>query len=458
MSRILSEPSAGDSLTERRFLQWAGAIFAIGLLLRVMFFLAADVENRLAGDIAGYWNYASNLAVHHVFSMAGPGISPVPDAYRGPGFPLFLSMFAGSGGAQALVYATWGNMLLGAIKVLLTIALARQWLGRTPALVAGGLVAFWPHLVVFSSTLLSETFFGASLLTLLLVAAMAAKRDSRRMAVAAGGLGALCCLTNPIALLLPVLIGASFLRAYRRLFLGLHLAFALTVLAWSARGATLPPGPNTQDRAWTNVAQGSWPLFHAAYNEASRDPMAQSYLDRAHTDEVLLQRDPMAGLQSLAGRFRSDPGYYSSWYLVEKPFLLWDWSVRIGWGDIYFLQTRNSPIERNSALRTIERVFKALNPAVFATAAALVALLLVSRLRRRVGFSLGLVAFSFVYLTTAHVFFQAEPRYSVAYRPLEIILFVTALSWMLVLVLGRGTKRGQVHPASPRPMSQEAVA
>jgi hypothetical protein len=313
---------------------------------------------------------------------------------------------------------------------------------------AGAIVAFWPHLVVFSSTLLSETFFGLLLLGFVGVTAASAKHDDRRLAVVAGLLGALCSLTNPIALLLPVVMAVPLFARHRRLFMAFALAFVLPVAAWSLRNAMLPPGPSTQDRAWTNLAQGSWPLYHAAYNDASREPLAREYLKSIEQDEVLLQKHPAAGLGALATRMAAEPKYYASWYLIQKPFLLWDWSVRIGWGDIYFLQTSNSPFDRNSTLRTMERVFKAMNPAFFAVSLALVvAISCIPLVRRRATLSMTLVATLFVYVTAIHMVFQAEPRYSVAYKPFEILLFVTALNWAWSFARSKQLRRPDAIPA-----------
>jgi hypothetical protein len=40
-----------------------------------------------------------------------------------------------------------------------------------------------------------------------------------------------------------------------------------------------------------------------------------------------------------------------------------------------------------------------------------------------------------LYLTAVHVVLQAEPRYSIAYRPEEVLLAVTALAWLAARVV-----------------------
>ena len=49
------------------------------------------------------------------------------------------------------------------------------------------------------------------------------------------------------------------------------------------------------------------------------------------------------------------------WYLFEKPFLLWDWSIRIGQGDIYVYPTANTPLQTNVLLRIWLSVCRGLN-------------------------------------------------------------------------------------------------
>ena len=127
----------------------------------------------------------------------------------------------------------------------------------------------------------------------------------------------------------------------------------------------------------------------------------------------------------------------ADWYLLRKPWLLWSWPVRIGWGDIYFLETRRSPFDRVPTLRVVRAAFVALNPVVFglALAGALYFLAGVARRprSREVPLALLQVALLFAYVTAVHAVLQAEPRYAVAYRPFEVLLagaaLVAALAW-----------------------------
>ena len=56
----------------RRFLLLASALTLLALALRVSYFLGAQVEAPIRGDILEYWNYALNLVRFGVFSGADP--------------------------------------------------------------------------------------------------------------------------------------------------------------------------------------------------------------------------------------------------------------------------------------------------------------------------------------------------------------------------------------------------
>jgi 4-amino-4-deoxy-L-arabinose transferase-like glycosyltransferase len=424
----------------------AVAITVLALLVRVLYFTGAEVDDPLRGDVLEYWNYASNLVGHGVFSMLPPGAAvPPPDAYRSPGYPAFLALCLrlASTPAQAVQWAQWLQLLLGAALAPMTIVLARRWLSPPAALMSGLAVALWPHLVVFSSTLLSETLFCFLLLSCLLALAAAHARASTGWAAAAGAAGGMAYLVNPLALFLPPLFAALLaLRGQRRLAAACLLAFAALAGAWAIRNAGVGPGADSGSRAATNFVQGSWPLYHAAANDRDRNEIAAAYAAQIDEEAKAMQVNPRAGLATMAERFGAEPGAYLRWYALEKPWLLWDWNVRIGWGDIYFLQTLRSPFERNAGLRAIHAVFHFLNPAFFALAVAATLFALAALLRRRgateAPLALAATALLFAYVTAVHVVFQAEPRYSVAYRPFEVLLAVSALASLAARWRARG--------------------
>ena len=46
-----------------------------------------------------------------------------------------------------------------------------------------------------------------------------------------------------------------------------------------------------------------------------------------------------------------------------------------------------------------------------------------------------------LYVTAVHTVLDAEPRYSIPYRPEEVLLFITALAWFAKALSGRLRKK-----------------
>jgi hypothetical protein len=418
------------------------AITALALALRAGYLLGADVGMPLRGDVLEYWNYAWNLAWHGVFSSAPPGMQPVPDAWRAPGYPFFLSLFMHQRDPlRALHMAQWSQLLVGASLAPLTIGYARRFLGPVATLCAGLAVAAWPHLVVFSSTLLSETLFCFFLLLAAWWIEVADEKSRLGWACAAGAAAAAAALVNPLWLLFPPVLAVLLaVRGRGRVAVAYLLVFAVLAGAWEWRNARLGDGGSAR-RAGVNLVQGSWPEYHAAYNDRHRNPIARAFTDAIDDEVRSMQADPRAGVRRLLHRFEDNPGRMAKWYLLQKPWLLWSWSVRIGWGDIYFLETRRSPFERVEVFRALRAVFLALNPVFFVFSVAGCLYFAGRGLRRPRSRQLPLaplyLAMFFAYVTAVHVVLQAEPRYSVAYRPFEVLLALAALGALVAWLRAR---------------------
>ncbi len=432
MHETIDQP---DQRGHRRFLSIMVALTVVALLVRLLFFFFVKVDYPVRGDVREYFFYGWNLLHHATLSAAPPGSElVVPDAFRPPGYPSFLAlgmaMFGESTNAVRNIAVL--QIVLSCAAVPLTVALARTWLSRQAALLCGVLVALWPHLVVFAGTLLAETLFGLLLLAMLLLMRIAQRDGRPAFAIAAGLVGGGAYLFNPVILFFPPLLAIWLAcRSQTRAALLLVLAFFSVTGSWAARNALQPLDTSSWSRAAVNIVEGSWPQYHAAYNSRWVNPISASIMTAIDEEDRLMVSDPAAGLRKVSMRLSSDPAYYLGWYLFKKPYSLWSWNVRIGWGDVYFLAVRDSPYDRNPLLRAMHAVFKAGNPLVF----ALALLAAVGYVFRSMSTSLAstsrepwLVGVFFLYITAIHVVFQADPRYAVAYRPVEIVLAVAALA------------------------------
>jgi hypothetical protein len=99
-------PAAGDErLSPRLFWILGLAVVALAWMLREQFILVGRVDMPSRGDIVQYVSYAWNLVHHGEFSSADPGpLPPAADAFRGPGYPLFLAAFLASAPDDASWY------------------------------------------------------------------------------------------------------------------------------------------------------------------------------------------------------------------------------------------------------------------------------------------------------------------------------------------------------------------
>lgn len=450
----------GNDAARTRFLWQTAMVVLLAWLLREQFVLFTQVDAPIRGDARQYVAYAWNLVHHGVFSMAAPGSSVVvPDDFRSPGYPLLLAAAIRIGGEAAGWYAIVLHLqaLLGAATVALGMALGSHWLSRRWTLVAGVLMALWPHSIAACGAVLSEVLFGFLLALALWAGAGALRRRSSRWVLFAGLAFALAYLVNPVMLLFPPVAALVFVRAGQgRSALLLLLLPALIAGAWALRSASLPATPDHPGRAVLNFVEGSWPQYQAAYNFKDIDPTAAQISGQIADEEQLFGRSPRQGLAAMIERMDQDPAYYVRWYLFRKPWLLWDWNIRIGWGDVYYQQIQHSPLDVNPPLRAMKTTLHLLNPLVFAlaVAAAFVSLARVARRSRATDPALtaaAMVALFCVYVTFLHTVFQAEPRYSIPYRPFELLLAVTAAAAIVARARARlsSTRTSPGAAASP---------
>jgi hypothetical protein len=220
--------------------------------------------------------------------------------------------------------------------------------------------------------------------------------------------------------------------------------------AWAARNAHIVEPTHQTSRILQNFVQGSWPLYHRAYISRDVNPVAKKILADIDGETLLLDLDPMSGTRRIAQRVGERPWHYLRWYALDKVYLLWDWDIRIGQGDIYIFPTENSPFERSRLWMNIKFAMRWLNPGIFGTA-ILFALVMVYRTVKDVRSaspSALILSLFFFYVTGLHTVLQAEPRYSIPYRPVEILL---ALGFISVLIARVRRKVSEIseHPSAP---------
>jgi 4-amino-4-deoxy-L-arabinose transferase-like glycosyltransferase len=434
-----------------RFVIAVAFVVLFGAGLRTLYVLTAQAEPPIYGDGVQYMAYAWNLLHHGVFSCSIPGSTEVaPDGYRGPGYPLFLAAALTSGRddvGKALGYIYAGQVVLGTATVLLTIALARLWLGRCAGILAGLLIACWPHLISFCGVVMSETLFGFLLVLGIWLLALGVRRAAGWLLALSGLVLGAAYLVNPIVLFFPIAAALVVMRRWNwRAGALLAVCFAIAPFAWNLRDANLPLQYGASRRAMENFVQGSMPLYMRAFNSRWVNADAKRIVDAATSETVIMFDDPRAGLVDVLGRIRQQPLTYLSWYLLDKPWQLWAWPIIIGSGDIYYSPTQHSPFARIFLLKCMKSAIEWMNPAIFALALLTAGGVLVRAGRRtQMPFPAIVIVLFVIYVTAIHMVFQSEPRYSIPYRPFEVLLALAGATEVIRRFLMRGQRASPTH-------------
>jgi 4-amino-4-deoxy-L-arabinose transferase-like glycosyltransferase len=437
-----------------RFGPMLGLLALLALAIRENYVFGTLVDVPIQGDIREYVACAWNLVAHGVFSSTFPPHPPVADSFRFPGYPWLIALGmrlfpqdpSWSPIGAWVPFVIQVQVLLGTATCVLVALLAREWLKPAWAIVAGMVLALWPHHIAASDTMLSEVLFGFTLVAGLYAFARAARDGRWHWAAAAGAALGYAFLVNPLILLFPPALALWWwLRLGRRRAAAVLLGvFLVPVVGMWVRNAGLDPAQahGSRQRAALNFVQGSWPNYHAAANHRG-DPVATAIMQEIGAETRELQASPRAGLARIGRRMAGDPAFHAEWYLA-KPWLLWGWQIRLGATDINVLPVANTPLERNPLLRGIVAGYRIANP-VLTTIMLLCALtLFVAGLRRRIALPAFATATLALYLTAVHEVLQAEPRYATAYRGIEAVLLATALAWIVGIALRtRNGPRGQ---------------
>jgi hypothetical protein len=215
---------------ERRPWRRGAAVFLLGLALRipVLLLVTADPARAVpSGDAPGYLQLAANLLDHGVFSQSAAAPF-LPDAFRTPGYPLFLVLIFVAAGQSVLAVAA-AQSLLHALTGVLIFRLGEKEFGSVRIGVIAALIwSVAPLPAIFAGILLTEIVFTAVFLMLLWLLS-----TPSLLRTAAGGilLGA-GILIRPIAILLwPALLPAVCRDSNIRRALGKCALFSATLAA-----------------------------------------------------------------------------------------------------------------------------------------------------------------------------------------------------------------------------------
>lgn len=307
------------------------ALLAVALVLRVAV-VAATVNTPTTLDSADFSRVGWSIA-------QGQGIPPSnrdpaggPSAFRPPAYPAFLAAVYWVAGQEAPPAARFVQAVLGTLTVALTGLIALRIWGKRVGVIALGIAALAPPMVVMSTALISESLFVPLVLGAV-ASALQARRSPRplRWALLTGLLIGVAELTRTNALVLLIPLGLALLtagparrgRALLRPAVVVVVAL-LMIVPWTIRnytvfhafvpvsteiGYTVAGTYNNVARAdkhwpavWNEAEHGASPeystiVFNASIDRWNERTLGDHFLSAALAD---IRRDPSYLLKVLA--------------------------------------------------------------------------------------------------------------------------------------------------------------
>jgi 4-amino-4-deoxy-L-arabinose transferase-like glycosyltransferase len=408
-------------------------LLVFALVVRVAFSLtrpAGDAALAQLPDQREYLDSARSLLRDQGLGFVDPRFDRRVVAFRTPGYPSFL---AACGGNVQIVRLT--QAVVDSLSVLAAYLLARRWLERRWALLAGAIVALNPFLIYFSSLLLTETVFTALLAWgMVLITARPPGRISLKWWTGAILL-TLSILVRPGALGLPVVLAVSAALMNRRAGEPYHRSWPLpvgtTMLLLTL--LTLAPWAYRNHRVlgrwiWTSTNGG-----FTAYDGFNPDAAAKGWPDAGGSDQSFV--DVMPQLRAMTETQRDD-------YLKAKAAEFVRQNPRSSWQLAWMKIARTwSPIPLS---REFSRPLYIAAAAVYAIPFDLLILLGLSSKRLRAGEKLFLLAPA-LYLTIAAGLSVGSLRYRI---PAEVPMAVIAAGAVPVGLRFRRARAGTIGPGS----------
>jgi 4-amino-4-deoxy-L-arabinose transferase-like glycosyltransferase len=399
-------------------------IFAIGLYLRIEMTDKTVVETPIRADATEYVLYAYNMAKYGVYSQQRPdrvddGV-PHPDAYRTPGYSLFLLPFLKIYHLPKMVrVVVLAQAIISSLTILAAFIFFRSFLSRPWALAAGFLVAISPHLVAFNIYILTESLFTFFLVLLSWSISVVAKNKRPLPALLAGIFLGISLLIRPTMLyFIAFLIPAFFVFFQKKRALGLALCliigFSATYGPWVLRNALV--NPSKSKLAYATVHKGMYPDL--IYNNDSKTYGSPNRFDPTWNQ----RRDMTSVLKEIVHRFKDDPQKYARWYIFGKPVMFFSWDIIVGMGDVFIYPVFTSPYHSASGFfGWTHRLMKSIHGKI-TVFALLTAIFLWLPMAKKLITERGLIPARFaslliLYFILVHIIGTPLPRYSVPLRP-----------------------------------------
>jgi 4-amino-4-deoxy-L-arabinose transferase-like glycosyltransferase len=416
-------------------------IVVFGAWLRTAYNSNTFFISPIRADAAFYFQYAHNLVEHTTFSKERSQ-SPTPDSYWAPGYPILVAL--NIYGSKLVAVEAYDLVLhmqtaLAALTILLVFLIGRLFLPSYWPLLPATLLSISPHHISLGSYALTETAFGFFLCFSIYFFARGFFASRNKNWGLAGLGAAVAYAINPVCLVaiptIAILISLS--KAWRndtgiqpintKHIVVIMLPVVIFFSAWSLRTAISVPDdqPTSSDRLLTNLTIGLYPDFHEKWRAQILNPEEDIRVPGEGVDTSY-----SSFFNEVARQLSSEPTRLVSWFILGKPYQLWQWDILTGQGDIYVYDILYSLYHTSKPALVSYSIMHSLHH--WLLICSLLGIGLVVANHRNSANSLvpmitygTMCSISLVYIAT-----QAEPRYSVPLRP-ELYLTATYFIWQL---------------------------
>ena len=327
------------------------AILGVAFVLRLAWALTTTKAPVFveSGDAYSYFFYGRQFAQGGGYlNLDGSGNAT---AYYPPGYPailgaLFWVLLHTPLPHDAAAMAMAGSLLhvvVGTASVGLVFVLARSIGGTTTGLIAAAVLAVWPNVVFYSSTLQLETvfiFLSLAVLAVVVTHDWSSGPPTLRRTALFGALLAGVCLVRPFAApfvavpAIAALLAGMGIRRAAAVALAALVPFVVLLVPWTLRnqramGAALPFSSNTGDTVCLDRSLDAEGGFRFADHEGCADPDLGEVERNAESTRLALEfvkEHPDRELLQIVRRLRlifgnDNDGLYAVERGTNNPFL-----------------------------------------------------------------------------------------------------------------------------------------
>ena len=417
---MTSDISEVPQQKNERIIFWA-LVFLTVLGLAFRLYLAwrtnqtlPDTPTRLRGDEPGYERFAYELLKGHFFER--PGRTPV--------YPFFIAgcytIFGRSPASVVYVQA-----FLGATIIPLTFILARRFTGAQSSLVAAGLIALHPSLILQIRLLQTEVLYTPLILLVVLGLLRALEQPQWQSFSLAGALLAITNLCRPTAMLFPLILPLlmprqwSFKRKIACFVAYLGVIIIITT-PWTYHNYRTHKTFLIYSVSTALLWQGSPEFYHLVYEQLPKRDVVQIWEEELNParngghNAFTIEGDRYFTKRAIASILR-EPAVYL-WYCLQKAVFLWLGNPVSDWPDHAMFN-----VEAMRPFFSPQRIVGILAARILPVFAALGMIVLRHRWRE----FLPLLAVC-GYFTVFHALTYAEARHGEPLHPILAIVIATA--------------------------------